>query len=235
MSQSDDSWLTDNIIFVGPSRIEALQDGDFFDALLHPVGLDTMAQQYFSIPVTPSWHLMNLIRRAVASDIPNSYEGIWHDILMVFAVTGRAKQTTHRFMVRIEGAGKQQKWQLEATILRDEQGFPFISLALVDNPANASAINHTLRFELGHIVMTAGAAALNTDFFPYLTRHLQGDWGELDAFDKRQNETAVTHNDRIHSAYDIATDVVTETTTTRIWIITEANRAVTTILTPDEY
>ena len=235
MSPSDDSWLTDNIIYVGPSRIQALQDGDFFDALLHPVGLDTMAQQYFSIPVIPSWHLMTVIRRAAASDVLNSYEGIWHDILMVFAVTGRAKQTTHRFTVRIEGAGKQQKWQLEATILRDEQGFPFISLALVDNPPHALNIDHDIRFESGHIVMTAGAAALNTDFFPYLTCHLQGDWGELDAFDKRQNETAVTHHGRIHSAYDIATDVVTKTTAARIWIITEANRAVTNILTPDEY
>ena len=235
MSPSDDSWLTDNIIYVGPSRIQALQDGDFFDALLHPVGLDTMAQQYFSIPVTPSYQLMHLMHRAATSDVPNSYEGIWHDILSLLALTGRVKQTSHRFTVRIEGASSQQDWLIEATIQRDEQGFPFISLALVDNPPNASPIDHTLRFEPGHIVMTAGAAALNTDFLPYLTRHLQGDWGKLDSFDKRQNETAVTHHGRIHSAYDVATDAITETTTARIWIITEANRAVTTILTPDEY
>ena len=235
MSPTDNSWLTDNIIFVGPSRIQQLQDGHFFDALLQPFGLDTMAQQYFSIPVTPSWHLMNVIRRAAASDVPNSYEGIWHDILMVFAVTGRAKQTSHRFTVRIEGVGSQQDWLIEATIQRDEQGFPFIFLALVDNPPNALGTDHDIRFDAGHVVMTTGAAALKTDFFPYLTRHLQGDWGELDAFDKRQNETAVSHHARILSAYDVATDVMTEATTARIWIITEANRAVTTILTPDEY
>jgi hypothetical protein len=46
--------------------------------------------------------------------------------------------------------------------------------------------------------------------------------------DKAANEAAVEHGFRILSAYRLADD-------TRIWIITEADRSVTTILLPEEY
>ncbi|MCA9938827.1 MAG: hypothetical protein KC418_09300, partial [Anaerolineales bacterium] len=91
--------------------------------------------------------------------------------------------------------------------------------------------SHTL-FALGHLVMTPGAAALDVDFAPYLARHAAGDWGVLDAFDCRQNDTAVRSGDRLLSAYDVP---VGKEETERIWIITEADRSATTILLPHEY
>ena len=88
--------------------------------------------------------------------------------------------------------------------------------------------NITSRFNLGYVVMTAGAAALEVDFIPYLARHAAGDWGELDDFDKRQNDLAVKQGLRILSAYNTYEGI-------RIWIITEADRSATTVLLPEEY
>ena len=80
--------------------------------------------------------------------------------------------------------------------------------------------------------MTPGVAALERDIAPFLARHEQGDWGDLDAFDKRQNETAVKEDLRILSAY---TTPISSDETVKIWIITEADRSTTTVLLPDEY
>ena len=84
---------------------------------------------------------------------------------------------------------------------------------------------------LGRVVATPGAlnllSEMGKDPFGYITRHATGDWGELCAFDRRQNETALRDGYRVLSSYPIGEE--------RIWIITEADRAVTTILLPEEY
>jgi hypothetical protein len=63
--------------------------------------------------------------------------------------------------------------------------------------------------------------------FDYLARHATGDWGELCAFDRRQNEIALREDYRVLSSYEM--------TAGRVWIITEADCSVTTILLPEEY
>jgi hypothetical protein len=84
---------------------------------------------------------------------------------------------------------------------------------------------------LGWVVATPGALKLlleaGEDPFDYLARHSSGDWGELCAFDRRQNELALREGLRIFSSY--------ETTAGRCRIISEADRSVTTILLPEEY
>ena len=85
-------------------------------------------------------------------------------------------------------------------------------------------------FKHGHIVSTPGAMALvenGVDLLVYLQRHLQGDWGDLDDEDKAENEFSVENGFRILSAYN--------TPEGRLWIITEADRSVTTFLLPEEY
>jgi len=51
--------------------------------------------------------------------------------------------------------------------------------------------------------------------------------GDLDAEDQRENDYAVHRWLRIFSAYGAPPD--------RLWVITEADRSLTTILRPDEY
>ena len=84
---------------------------------------------------------------------------------------------------------------------------------------------------LGKVVATPGAIKLlsesGEDPFGYLARHAAGDWGELCAFDRRQNVVALRNGYRVLSSYQVGRE--------RIWIITEADRSVTTILLPEEY
>ena len=61
----------------------------------------------------------------------------------------------------------------------------------------------------------------------YLARHRSGDWGELDPQDRRENERSLKHGWRILSSYPVGDKTV--------WVITEADRSVTTILLPEEY
>lgn len=87
-------------------------------------------------------------------------------------------------------------------------------------------------FPMGAITATPGAMELldRTGVNPgeLLRRHLTGDWGDVDEHDRRANNRAVKESTRIVSAYK---DVGGET----IWIITEADRSVTTILLPEDY
>jgi hypothetical protein len=65
-----------------------------------------------------------------------------------------------------------------------------------------------------------------------LQRHVAGDWGELDQEDKDANDAALTDGSRLLSAY-----LIDEANPTKgkVWIITEADRSVTTFLLPSEY
>ena len=89
-----------------------------------------------------------------------------------------------------------------------------------------------LRFPFGRIVATPGALAAfegaGESPLPFLARHGAGDWGELDEQDREANERAVRAGERILSAYILASGE-------RIWLITEADRTVTTFLLPSEY
>ncbi len=90
----------------------------------------------------------------------------------------------------------------------------------------------TALFELGQAVATPGVleALLRTKTLPIhlLARHQAGDWGDLDAEDARENDLSVEHGFRILSAYHLEDG-------TKLWIITEHDRSVTTILLPSEY
>jgi hypothetical protein len=88
------------------------------------------------------------------------------------------------------------------------------------------------RFALGRVVATPGVLQALEDAgqspTSFLARHVSGDWGELDEHDRQENEFSVANGYRILSAYTLPTG-------TRIWIVTEADRSVTTVLLPSEY
>jgi hypothetical protein len=87
-------------------------------------------------------------------------------------------------------------------------------------------------FPAGRIVTTPGALALleraNKTPTEFLSRHLRGDWGDLCPEDKTENELSLKHGFRLVTSYRV-------TENENLWVITEADRATTTILTPDEY
>ena len=88
------------------------------------------------------------------------------------------------------------------------------------------------KLSLGRIVATPDALRAlqhaNHNAFEFLERHRVGDWGELCEEDKRENEFSLENGFRILSAYRTRNNV-------KIWVITEADRSVTTLLLPHEY
>jgi glutamate 5-kinase len=97
---------------------------------------------------------------------------------------------------------------------------------------NESSSTKQPLFPLGQVVATPGAltALLEAGQSPlvFLVRHVTGDWGELDAEDIQENEYSLQHGLRLFSAYKTAKDE-------KLWVITEWDRSVTTLLLPSEY
>lgn len=60
-----------------------------------------------------------------------------------------------------------------------------------------------------------------------LDRHSRGDWGEISDHDKDVNAEALENGEQVMSAYT--------SHGVKFWIITEADRSITTVLLPDEY
>ena len=88
-------------------------------------------------------------------------------------------------------------------------------------------------FPLGQIVATPGALAAlekaGQQPQEFLSRHVHGDWGnELSEEDRRENQFSLERGFRLLSSYRTNADE-------KIWIITESDRSVTTLLLPDEY
>lgn len=91
-----------------------------------------------------------------------------------------------------------------------------------------------MKFELGRLVVTrtinddiADSNQFAKDVYESIAKYTNCDWGETHEADKPLNDEAVKTGDRIVAAY--------ETSRGKIWIITEWDRSVTTILYPEEY
>jgi hypothetical protein len=101
----------------------------------------------------------------------------------------------------------------------------FVNYSLAPQPHNA------LLFPLGQIVATPLAwlhlQQYGIDPLSYLYRHASGDWGDVCPTDAAENDQSVLHGYRVLSCYTIASET--------IWIITEADRLVTTLLLSSEY
>ena len=88
----------------------------------------------------------------------------------------------------------------------------------------------SVKVPLGRIVATP--AALGTvsqpDIVAALRRHAVGDWGDVTPDDRAANDDALRSGERLLSVYQSATG-------TTFWVLTEADRSVTTVLLPDDY
>ncbi len=88
------------------------------------------------------------------------------------------------------------------------------------------------KFELGRVLMTVGVHALvrkeHLDPLVYLRRHTAGDWGDLGEHDKAVNERSLRDDLQLFSMYEISP-------TLKVYVITEWDRSVTTLLLPSEY
>ena len=87
-------------------------------------------------------------------------------------------------------------------------------------------------FHLGDVVATPQSiCVLNESGISVqslLQRHATGDWGDVCEEDRVANNDALQYGDRLLSSYAISENI-------KIWVITEYDRSVTTILLPSEY
>ena len=105
-------------------------------------------------------------------------------------------------------------------------------------------------FPLGQVVATPGALELMdiTETSPsvLIARHVAGDWGDCHPEDVQVNNDALRDGFRVMSVYRLplmdqqkpeegASPPAVDTEDDRVWVITEADRSVTTILLPEEY
>lgn len=91
-------------------------------------------------------------------------------------------------------------------------------------------------FNLGSVVCTRAVSDLmdcDVDFHRFVNtafrRYMSGDWGDTCEEDAKLNDAALVDGKRILSVY------IQESLDRTIWIITESDRSVTTVLFPWEY
>lgn len=86
------------------------------------------------------------------------------------------------------------------------------------------------KFQMGGLVGTPNALERipSAEILIALQRHLAGDWGDVDEQDREENEFSLTRDLRLFSVYHAKSGV-------KFWIISEADRSVTTVLLPCDY
>ena len=102
-------------------------------------------------------------------------------------------------------------------------------MTTIESVPSDSRLYQPITFPLGHVVSTANALEILTpeEIAEGLQRHTKGDWGCVSPESVEQNNEAIGNGDRVLSAFG--------TGRKRFWIITEADRSVTTVLMPGDY
>lgn len=86
------------------------------------------------------------------------------------------------------------------------------------------------KFVIGELFCTPGVAdKLNpNEVVRALHRHVRGDWGDVGREDWDENDLSLREGFRLLSSYRSRDG-------TKFWLITEADRSMTTVLLPEEY
>jgi hypothetical protein len=96
----------------------------------------------------------------------------------------------------------------------------------------------TPKFSLGRVVATPLAieALKEAEQSPahFLELHVTGRWGDLGAEDRRLNDQAIAHEDDPDRRDRVLSTYMTRAGA-KLYVITEHDRSVTTILLPEEY
>lgn len=98
-----------------------------------------------------------------------------------------------------------------------------------------------ITFSLGNVAATKSVWELidsNPEFSKFVTlclsRYIANDWGELPEEDWKLNDESVKNGERLLASYQIP-EYIEEVFEDRLWIITEWDRSVTTLLFPGDY
>ena len=204
-------------------RADALKDGALFD-------VSEMAQAVgFTYPVGVRKHLWNDVHSAQATDRADAtFERLHHVLRLAQAAVQiaplDAMEVHYRMLLLLAQSPAASGYTIKLIYEIGDLGEPVITLS---NP------HKDVDLALGEVATTPGAldALVTARVSPmtYLARHARGDWGEVDKEDWAANDRdALSGDGRVLSAYTLPTD-------DRLWVITEWDRSVTTLLLPEEY
>lgn len=88
------------------------------------------------------------------------------------------------------------------------------------------------RLPLGRLFATLAASDVlqkaGISIFALINRHARHDWGDVCDEDRLKNDEAAAANQRVLSSYQLSNRQ-------KVWIITEGDRSITTVLLPDDY
>lgn len=95
---------------------------------------------------------------------------------------------------------------------------------------NGEERTKSVYISIGKLLITADAHSLldEQSITDCLRRHIKGDWGDLEPQDKKTNDLAVETGESIVSAYH-------DTRGKKFYIVTDADRSMTTVLLPEDY
>jgi hypothetical protein len=97
--------------------------------------------------------------------------------------------------------------------------------------SSTAPINTETLFALGRLTATQAALyfleCIEVPPLSLLRRHVTGDWGDLDAGDIEANKQSIQDGSRILSVYILQNE--------KVYVITEGDRSITTILMASEY
>ena len=89
------------------------------------------------------------------------------------------------------------------------------------------------KFALGQITVTDNVATVlgeaGQEVAEFLSRHAQGDWGNISVYEKEENDHGLAHGSRVVflSAYPLKTGQT-------IWVFTNLKQGGTTVMLPHE-
>jgi hypothetical protein len=86
-------------------------------------------------------------------------------------------------------------------------------------------------FPIGQLTATPGVLAFCREHginpLHVIARHVARDWAQMDPYDRKANERALEEGSRVFSAFTYRGE--------NLWVITEADRSLTTLLLSHEY
>ena len=92
------------------------------------------------------------------------------------------------------------------------------------------AFDSHLKLALGEVIVTHGAALKlpPEDITTAVQRHARADWGDIDFSDQQLNDLRLQEGGPVASIYTASNGL-------KFYVLTEADRSVTTVLLPEEY
>jgi hypothetical protein len=179
-------------------------------------------------PVVASVKLGEQIRAELEEGCPIKEPSVYDDLMRAAAEEVNWEEVAEAFLQEVADEEPTREEDDDQAEEEDEEAYSAEEFERLTRERRESTAGPL--FELGQVVSTPGAleALTREEMSNALARHHRGDWGEVGRHDWRENELSLREGFRLFSVYRSEKGE-------KFWVITEADRSVTTVLLPSEY